>query len=226
LKTIPGKKRGLHTGRMETGEHYAQIKDEVLRSEAFKALPDFAVRVLIAHAAAFRGSNNGSLAITASQAGDYGIKPWCLYAGLKACELTGLLVRTRQGMKSGGGLITNWFALTWRRINEPREGGSYDPGIVATVKEPNDWVRWKRTDDWTEIVRALVRKHRGKSGSERKKKIPVPRQAGATWGRFTHDRQVWHGPIAPDRRVREAPPVAPDRQVTSQRLALSGDRAA
>ena len=44
-----------HPKRRMTGRHFAQIPVEVLTSEAFTTLPNFAVRVLIAVAAQVPG---------------------------------------------------------------------------------------------------------------------------------------------------------------------------
>ena len=66
------------TGRLgvEHGERYALIPYEVLTSESFRALPDFATRVLMAHAAQYAGHHNGAVTVTASQCKDFGIRPW------------------------------------------------------------------------------------------------------------------------------------------------------
>jgi hypothetical protein len=188
-------KRARATGRLGTvsGERYAVLPLEVLTADAFKALPDYAVRVLVAHAAAFHGHNNGAVTVTAQQAKDYGIRKRDLYAGQRILESVGLLSRTRQGHLSGGIRIPNLFALTWRGINEAPPGKAYDPGIGPCPTPSHDWARWKQPDDWRDTLAAIKRRARGETGSKRTKSAVTP-QAG-------HGRTPQAGPETPNKPV-------------------------
>jgi hypothetical protein len=63
-------------------EPFAQIPLEVLQSEAYRWLPHFAVRVLVALAAKYNGYNNGGLELTVRDAAVFGINEDELFAGL------------------------------------------------------------------------------------------------------------------------------------------------
>jgi hypothetical protein len=182
VKEIRRYKRGPMTGRHEGGETYAQIEEQVLTSEALRSLPHFAVRALLAHAAQFRGDNNGSLAVTATQAPKYGLRKWELYAGQQLLELCGIMRRTRQGKLANGIRLPTWFAITWRKINKPPPHQHYDGGTRPTAAAPSDYILWQKPDDWDEVVKKFLRKHRGKTGCERlkekKARESVTRQAG------------------------------------------------
>src|SRR5882724_7752117 len=53
-----------HPKRRMRGKFFAAIPVEVLTSVACRTLPAYAVRVLLAVAAQYRGNNNGDLALT------------------------------------------------------------------------------------------------------------------------------------------------------------------
>lgn len=171
-------KRERVTGRLGTrqGERYSLIPREVLESDSFRAIPHFAVRVLVTLTAQYHGNNNGALGLTANQARVYGLKSWELYAGLKLLEVTRLIYRTRQGHLARGSRICNWFSVTWRVIDTPPGGQQYDAGISESFRASNEWADWRQPDDWKNSVRAVLRKYRGKSGAQRGK-ISVSRQA-------------------------------------------------
>lgn len=132
-------------GRVRSGNSYALVLDEVLRSEAFKLLPDYAVRVLLVLTAAFRKQNNGDLSLTSKSAADYGIASWKLRAGLSVLERVGLIETTRRGKIMAGKGICSLYALGWRQI-DPSE--KHDIPSVVAVKAPNRWALWQKPRDW------------------------------------------------------------------------------
>lgn len=120
-----------------TGKHFAQIPDEVLKSDAQKNLPNYAVRVLVAIAAQFRGNNNGDLAMTWAIARTYGIdSKKQLNASLVMLLEHGLIEKTRQGGKKPLGPCL--YAVTWQPINDLR--GKIEKGATTTAS--NAWATW------------------------------------------------------------------------------------
>ena len=216
--TSRGDKRARATGRLGTsvGERYALLPLEVITSAAWRSLPDFAVRVAVALAGAFSGSNNGAVTVTASQATEHGLRPWELYAGQRVLELVGLLLRTRQGHLGRGRKVPNLFALTWRGIDPAPEGQRYDEGIGPCPIESNAWARFEPPSDWWQTVNGIKRKYRGASGAERARKIPVTGQAGTEVTLPYPTGRDGKGRTGPNRRVWKGPLTVPDRQATSK----------
>jgi hypothetical protein len=120
-----------------TGQHFAQIPVEVLTSDACRTLPNYAVRVLLAIAAQYRGRNNGDLAMTRATARTFGVL--CqknLVRSLSALQERGLIERTRQGGKKPLG--PTLYAVTWQPIDDL--GGKIESG--ATTSPSNAWATW------------------------------------------------------------------------------------
>lgn len=130
---------GKTTGRTwDRPDRYALVPLDVLLSEAFRTLPNYALRVLLAVAGQFNGRNNGDLSLTAAEARRFGVaSTWQLYAGLDELQRHGLLIKTRQGGKRPMGCTL--YALGWVRIHE---SDKYDVGVGATIKPVNGWARW------------------------------------------------------------------------------------
>jgi hypothetical protein len=127
-----------HPKRFMTGKHFAQIPDEVLTSDAFRTLPNYAVRVLLAIAAQYRGNNNGDLAMTWAMGAPYGItSKKHLVASLADLLNRGLIAKTRQGGKKPMG--PTLYAVTWQPINDL--AGKIASG--ATTTAANTWARWR-----------------------------------------------------------------------------------
>lgn len=149
------RRRGRATGRFEPGETFAAVPVEILRSEAYAALPDYAVRVLLAVAGQFRGQNNGNLSMSIRTAREHGIRSaWKVQAGLRLLLEVGLLELTRPGKYSHGKGICALYAMTWRAINVTPNAF---PPIDNERPAPNTWASWQRPDDW-EALEANARR--------------------------------------------------------------------
>ena len=157
-------RRARATGRLgvREGERYALVPEEVMRSTAYAAQPDFAKAVLFAVACRFGGHNNGNLSLPFSEARDLGIAyQRKLYAGLPLLRKAGLVAMTRQGKLERGTKVCSLYAITWRAINRAPDGVSYDAGILPSVVPTNDWAKWEQPTDWAQIVRQKSRAHHG-----------------------------------------------------------------
>jgi len=157
-------KRARATGRLgvEYGEKYALLPEEVLESAAYQALPDWAVRVLLALAVGAHQHNNGVLGLTYPMARKRGVNAqWKLYAGIKVLEATGLVVCTRRGHLSAGTKLPSLYALNWRGIAKPPEHVEYDPGVGQSPLPSNAWSKWEPPDNWREVVRDIKNRLRG-----------------------------------------------------------------
>jgi hypothetical protein len=120
-----------------TGNHFAAIPVEVLTSDACRTLPNYAVRVLLAIAAQYRGKNNGDLAMTRATARDFGVASQeHLVVSLSALLERGLIQKTRQGGKKPLG--PSLYAVTWQPIDNLF--GKIDSG--ATTSAANTWAKW------------------------------------------------------------------------------------
>ena len=104
--------------RFASGERFAALPLEVLNSDAFRWLPSFAVRVLIALAAQYCGINNGGLELTLKDAAQFGIKRNELYAALRLLAFVGLIKKTVEERKSSGKGVPAKYGLTWRPTDE------------------------------------------------------------------------------------------------------------
>lgn len=121
---------------MQRGERYALIPRDVMESDAYRALPDWCVRVLVALAVQYYGSRNGSLALPVAEAQRLGVRqPWRLYAGLRILEAAELIVCTRRGHLSRGTRHASVYAITWKQIDEPAAGITYDAGVSVGVHD-------------------------------------------------------------------------------------------
>ena len=165
------RKRGRSTGRYESGEHFAAIPVEVMHSAPYGALPDYAVRVLLALAAKYRGRNNGNLSLTGEEAAALGVKAkWKVRAGLELLRNVGLVERTREGKYGSGRGICALFAITWKTINITPAAF---PPIDNERPAPNTWAKWERPVNWREYEAAIRRTAQG---------------SNATWETAAHDR--------------------------------------
>jgi hypothetical protein len=126
-----------HPSRRMTGKHFAQIPVEVLTSEAFITLVAYAVRLLLAIAAQYRGNNNGDLAMTRAIARQYGIySQGQLVLGLATLLEHGLIEKTRQGGRKPMGPCL--YAITWQPIDDLK--GKIESGPTTTAS--NAWAKW------------------------------------------------------------------------------------
>jgi hypothetical protein len=135
----------------------APIPRLVVESEAYQALPDWAVRVLVAVACQYNGRNNGSLGLTESNFKRLGIRAaWHVYAGLRLLEEVGLVVRTEAGGTPLQGQAR--YALTWRAMGP---SGASAAETAHRRKATNNWRLWEQPARWSDQVEALKRAARG-----------------------------------------------------------------
>lgn len=144
----------LHKGRRGDNQPFAHLPVEVLTSPAVRTLPHAAHRVLVALAAQYGGTNNGSLTLTRRTAREYGIcDPHVLHDALAELEARGLVIRTRPGTRLPPRAAM--YALGWRRIDEPRWPDPHD--ATPTLRAPDAWRSWTPARDsphWTASRRA------------------------------------------------------------------------
>jgi hypothetical protein len=135
------------------GEPFAAIPRKVIESDAYHALPDWAVRVLVGLVAQYNGNNNGDLSITTANYQRLGVRSrHHVYAALKVLEAAGLIVRTRQGGKPPVGC--SLYGVTWRALN-PSE--KFDGSVRVTEKPSDEWRLWTKPANWEEFVRKAKR---------------------------------------------------------------------
>lgn len=176
------------SGRVRSGFDFAQILGDVMRSDAYKACPDYATRVLFALAAQFRKSNNGDLSMTAADAEQYGIESeWKLRAGLSVLERVGLVEIMRQGRISAGKGIASLYALGWRQIDA---SDKYDLPSVLARAAPNRWARWTRPDDWGSQLDTIRNKAQGKNGKNKRKLADLIREQAEKNSHHTRAEQA------------------------------------
>jgi hypothetical protein len=171
---------------MQRGERYALLPLEVAQSDNYQALPDWAVRTLIALLLGYHGRNNGCLGLTFPQAKALGVSSqWKLFAGLKVLTLADLIVCTRQGRLAGGKKLPSLYALTWKGIDAPPDSVTFDGTIAPCPIPSNAWGRWSKPEDWDGAVASISRKMRGRA------EIPHSIRGGA-------DHSIRGGAMAPD----------------------------
>lgn len=118
-------------------EAFAMIPVQVLTSSACVSLPNYALRVLLALAAQFRGKNNGDLALTWSMAKTFGIVSREHHVnGIALLLEHGLIVKTRQGGKKPMGPCL--YALTWHPIDQCN--GKLE--VPMSMTPSHAWSRW------------------------------------------------------------------------------------
>lgn len=121
-------------------EWFAWLPDAMLRSDAYRTLPHVARSVLVALAAQYNGTSNGSLSLTRRTAREYGIaNTHTLGAALRELEVRGLIRQTRPGTRIPP--RSAFFALGWRPIDEPLRHDPHD--ARPTMKAPDTWRTWE-----------------------------------------------------------------------------------
>ena len=147
---------------MARGERYALLPREVAEGPAYNSLPDWARTVLIALLLQYTGKNNGCLALPFSQARLLGVTAqWKLYAGLRLLEATDLIVCTRRGRLERGTKLPSLYGVTWRGIDEARDGVIYDSMSACPIPS-NAWARWTKPQDWRGHCRKVARENHGR----------------------------------------------------------------
>jgi len=160
---VPGDRRRRSTGRQgnrSEGVIFAMIPVEVLESEAYQAMPDYAVRVLIGLASEYRGGNNGDLSLPLARAKRQGISTqWKVSVGIALLEQAGLIERMRIGLICRGKGVPALFALGWRDIDPSPK---YDQPLICGQPPPNRWATWIKPSDWEQIEKRYKHKAQGK----------------------------------------------------------------
>jgi hypothetical protein len=203
---------------MERGERYALIPREVMESEAYRALPPYAVLVLLALAVQYIGSRNGSLALPWTEAARLGVRTQAqLYGGLQLLQAVQLIACTRRGHLTAGKRLATLYALTWRAVDDPAAGVTYDAGMSMSLSPSHEWSRWVLPAEWNDYVRTINRRAKGKGGHE----CPFIKKSDSPRGeRSTHpvgsDTPPHHSPRGEREGSISAHPVG----VTSETLAL------
>lgn len=226
---MPGDRRRRAMGRQGTrgeGVIHAQIPVEVLESEAYRAMPDYAVRVLIALASEYRGANNGDLSLPLARARRQGIRTqWKVSVGIALLEQVGLIERMRIGHISRGKGVSALFALGWR---ETDPSPKYDRALRCRQPAPNRWAAWTKPADWKEIEKRYKHKAQGKDPnavSTRVKRFAPPE--------CIDDAQFPSTRVSDSRPVSDKPGLLPSRsgpgaaristQAESSMTRLTGD---
>ncbi len=121
-------------GRNPAGT-FARLPSNVMDSEDFRTLSGSALKVLMCLLRQYRGSNNGDLSATLSQAKVWGVNSTStLTIALKELLDRELIIRTREGrfLKPGG--CCALYALTWQPIDECEGKLEVSPTATAPRK--------------------------------------------------------------------------------------------
>lgn len=208
--------------RAEHGEHYARLSEQVLMCDAYHAIPPWAVRTLIALAAQYRGTRNGSLGLPWHEAQRLGVSQrWQLYGGLQILEAADLIVCTRRGHLAASGGVPSLYALSWLPITHPASGVIYDEGIRVQKTPTHAYARWVRPAGWKDHIRLIVDRARGVGGRRQarthaSKKFPSPTpEVRVVPTPEVRDPPENPSPVPPP-EVREHAPLVPPPEDTSR----------
>lgn len=171
-------------------------------SDSCVSLPNYAVRLLVAIAAQYRGNNNGDLAMTRAIARQFGIySQEHLVFGLVALMERFLIQKTRQGGKKPFG--PTLYAVTWQPIDDL--AGKIE--LLPTTTASNAWSKWKSgppADQSKKKHRVYRRNSSGLSAEQNAPKSGLPPDqaepsvgsAGSPpsriWGEGTHVADIAH----------------------------------
>ncbi|WP_437883528.1 hypothetical protein [Pseudomonas sp. LRF_L74] len=118
-------------GREESGT-YAGIPHAVMDSEDFRMLSGSALKVLMGLLRQYRGTNNGDLSASFTQARDWGMNSRTTLAKcLEELQAKNLILRTREGRFTKPGGCCALYAITWRKIDECE--GKIEIGSTVTA---------------------------------------------------------------------------------------------
>ncbi len=110
--------RAKTKGRKDSGT-FAALPHVVMDSADFRALSGGALKVLLGLLRQYRGTNNGDLSATFTQAKGWGVgSKSTLINALDELQASGLVIKTREGrfMKPGG--CCALYAVAWKPIDE------------------------------------------------------------------------------------------------------------
>jgi hypothetical protein len=184
------RKRGRSQGRFESGEHFAAVPDEVLRSDAWRRQPHYARSILTGIAAQYRGRNNGDLDFTQDKARAYGISHKHLGVGVMLLERAGLIVRTRIGHIKAGGGICSLYAITWKPL-DPSD--KYDVPVVIQQPASNPWAHWTVPPDWQAVVANAMQKAQGRKKAQSSREERLNPDLGSVNGGCQSSREEHKG---------------------------------
>jgi len=130
----------MHAGKVKWEERFTSLPHALLVHETFAELSGRAVKLLLAIASQYMGSNNGHLTATASRMQAFGFHSKdSLAKSIQELLVFGFMVRTRSQQKR----LPALYAVTWFPIHEAPKGKPYNPGITPT-DESSDL--WRHTD--------------------------------------------------------------------------------
>ena len=137
----PDKKRRNQKGRVDRAP-FLKLRWDIIDSENFQRLSGIAVKLLVFLARQYRGNNNGDLSATWKMVKDTNTfaSKSTLFKALAELEHYGMIVKTRQGRRDGGG-ICNLYALTWEAIDHcpARRTNAHKLDVQPTVVPSNEW---------------------------------------------------------------------------------------
>ena len=145
METMTDKRKPLKP----ISDAFALVPRRVIQSEAYKSLPDWAVRVLVALAGQYNGFNNGEIYLTSSNFRRLGVRAfWHVAAGCSLLATVGLIRRQRP--TGNATLASCCFALTWLPIEREAQDGS-------NVSSPatDEWNEWECPSGWASHVRSV-----------------------------------------------------------------------
>ena len=190
-------RRRRNRTRIESGRVYALLYDDLMQSDAWRALPHFARSVFAGIGAQYRGNNNGDLDFPVSKAKEYGISHKELAAAIPLLEQTGLIERTRIGKLLAGKKLCSLYALTCWQTDASEK---YDQPIVLPRPASNAWARWKQPEDWSRFVRIAKQRAAGR-------KFQTPHGGNGSLPHVGNGEDHSHSSRAERRRVAAGPHV-------------------
>lgn len=120
--------------RYKRGERFGAIPVEVMESDAWAWLPQFARLAVLSLAACYTGKNNGGIELTDKRANELHMNETDKNMGLRlACEV-GIIRKMVPARRRSGRGIPAKYALTWKPLDH-----FANLGFCATEKASNLW---------------------------------------------------------------------------------------
>ena len=121
--------------RYRPGDRFGAIPVEVMESEAWAWLPNFARVAVLSLAGCYTGMNNGGIELTDKRAHDFHLNKTDKNLGLRlACEVKIIKQTVKARRKSGRGVPAK-YALTWKPLDHFEK-----LNFCATQKAGNEWL--------------------------------------------------------------------------------------
>jgi hypothetical protein len=121
--------------RFKSGERFGAIPVEVMESDAWGWLPQFARLALLGLAAGYSGNNNGGIDFTDSRARELHMNKTDKNLGLRLACHAGIIKKTVKERRRSGRGIPAKYALTWKPLDHFECFN-----FCATTKASNDWM--------------------------------------------------------------------------------------